>query len=215
MSNGSQTSTCSRPTTVRHLTLTEYGPPQPVDLTDEEAEGLDSLELAVRHAPEIDTWEVSATNKVGGVRVGELQITIKPKLQVPEGHLIYPKRNEDAQDSAVRGSEVTIHCHTLDLAQPPERLLARISQLARRFAGEALAPSCRRSAKRSEIDRCRPLSCENRVSAPICVSSAARRNSSARICGRTICGQPRLLRARRRPRLPLAIGGHRSLDAIP
>ena len=49
--------------------------------------------------------------------------------------------NEEDQWYAVRGSDVTIHFHTLDLAQPPERLLAEISQLAKRLAVGVAAPA--------------------------------------------------------------------------
>ena len=63
-------------------------------------------------------------------------------LEAPEGHLIYAKGNKDEKHYAVRGSDVTIYCHTLDVAQSPERLLERISQLAKRFAAGVLPPSC-------------------------------------------------------------------------
>lgn len=66
---------------MRHLLLTENSPARPFDLTREEAEALANLELAsVSRAPGASSWEVAAGSKVGVVRLGELQVTVRPKI---------------------------------------------------------------------------------------------------------------------------------------
>lgn len=55
-------------------------------------------------------------------------------LDLPEGHLVYAKGNEVAQEHTVRGAGVRIVCHALDLDRPPEDLLAQIRALAGRIA---------------------------------------------------------------------------------
>jgi 5-methylcytosine-specific restriction enzyme subunit McrC len=55
-------------------------------------------------------------------------------LGLKEGHLVYAKGNEDAREHSVIGADVTIHCHTLDLAQQPEVLLGQVGTLASRIA---------------------------------------------------------------------------------
>ncbi|WP_107658498.1 McrC family protein [Nocardia suismassiliense] len=52
-------------------------------------------------------------------------------LDLPEGHLIYAKGNEPATIHEIRNCGITIHCHALDLSQPPKQLLAEIDSLAR------------------------------------------------------------------------------------
>ncbi|NYJ02428.1 5-methylcytosine-specific restriction enzyme subunit McrC [Nocardioides thalensis] len=54
-------------------------------------------------------------------------------LGLSEGHLVYAAGNELAVEHAVRGAEVAITCHTLDLDQPPERLLEQVGDLASRL----------------------------------------------------------------------------------
>ncbi len=68
---------------MRHLTLTEGAPPIALSLSDAEAAALDAAELAVvsRH-PRDDRWEVAAGTKVGVATVGELQVTIRPKVPI-------------------------------------------------------------------------------------------------------------------------------------
>jgi 5-methylcytosine-specific restriction enzyme subunit McrC len=57
-------------------------------------------------------------------------------LGIPEGHLVYAKGNEEAMVHCVVGANVNIHCHTLDLAQPPPALLTQIEKLVRGFLGQ-------------------------------------------------------------------------------
>jgi 5-methylcytosine-specific restriction enzyme subunit McrC len=68
---------------MRHLELTEGAPPVAVNLSAAEAEGVAQLELAVvtrTGAP--DVWEVAASSKIGVVRCGDLQVTVKPKVPI-------------------------------------------------------------------------------------------------------------------------------------
>ena len=55
-------------------------------------------------------------------------------LGLKVGHLIYAKGNEDPVRHSVRGTDVEIICHALDLDQPPQVLLASVGALARRIA---------------------------------------------------------------------------------
>lgn len=65
------------------LTLTEGESAKAVRLTDAEAEALDTAELAVvSRAPGSDCWLVAAGTKVGVVRVGTLQVSIRPKIGI-------------------------------------------------------------------------------------------------------------------------------------
>ncbi|KRC53368.1 hypothetical protein ASE19_13535 [Nocardioides sp. Root79] len=65
------------------LTLTEGEPAKAVRLSNAEAEALDVAELAVvTRAPGSDDWLVAAGTKVGVVRVGSLQISIRPKISI-------------------------------------------------------------------------------------------------------------------------------------
>ncbi len=67
----------------RHLTLRENEPARAVDLSLEEAETLASAELAiVSRSPGAHRWEVAAGSKVGVVRVGDLQVTVQPKIPI-------------------------------------------------------------------------------------------------------------------------------------
>lgn len=68
---------------MRHLALRENDPPQPFDLTAAEAEALSAAELAViSRTPGSTSWDVAAGSKVGVVRVGDLQVTVRPKIPV-------------------------------------------------------------------------------------------------------------------------------------
>ncbi|MQY18399.1 McrC family protein [Nocardia macrotermitis] len=51
-------------------------------------------------------------------------------LGLPEGHLIYAKGNGAARTHEIHNCGITIHCHTLDLASPPDTLLKNIELLA-------------------------------------------------------------------------------------
>jgi 5-methylcytosine-specific restriction enzyme subunit McrC len=72
-------------------------------------------------------------------------------LGVTEGHVVYAKGNEDALVHSVVGTDVTIHCQTLDLSLPPPLLIAQVEGLAEQLARRAL---------RLEADEGRPLSGE-------------------------------------------------------
>lgn len=68
---------------MRHLTLTEGSPPAAVALSDSEAAALDAAELVVvTRSPGSDTWFVGPGSKVGVIRVGELQIHVRPKIPI-------------------------------------------------------------------------------------------------------------------------------------
>lgn len=57
-------------------------------------------------------------------------------LGAREGHLIYAQGEEPAISHEVVGADVTLHCHTLDLAGSPSSMLAQIAELAGRlYAG--------------------------------------------------------------------------------
>jgi 5-methylcytosine-specific restriction enzyme subunit McrC len=55
-------------------------------------------------------------------------------LGLRAGHLIYAKGNEDPVRHSVRGADVEIICHALDLDQPPQALLASVGALAQLIA---------------------------------------------------------------------------------
>ncbi|MDX2606126.1 restriction endonuclease [Streptomyces caniscabiei] len=65
-------------------------------------------------------------------------------LGLPHGHLIYaaatPAADADPAPHVVRRSGITVTAHTLDLAAPPATLLADVTTLAERIAGERIAP---------------------------------------------------------------------------
>lgn len=67
-------------------------------------------------------------------------------LGLREGHLIYAQGAELAVSHEIVGADVTIHCHTLDLDQPPDRLLEQTAGLASRLTVRA----CRVSASASD-----------------------------------------------------------------
>lgn len=68
---------------MRRLILTEYEFPRPVDLTPDEAEALAGAELAVvTRSPGRTGWEVAAGKKVGVARIGDLQVTVRPKIAI-------------------------------------------------------------------------------------------------------------------------------------
>lgn len=57
-------------------------------------------------------------------------------LGLAQGHLVYAAGNEPATKHTVRGAGVVIHCHTLDLDQPPVSLLQQVAHLAGELAAE-------------------------------------------------------------------------------
>jgi 5-methylcytosine-specific restriction enzyme subunit McrC len=61
-------------------------------------------------------------------------------LGLKVGHLIYAKGNEDPVRHSVRGADIEIICHALDLDQPPQALLASAGALARLIAQSAMWP---------------------------------------------------------------------------
>lgn len=68
---------------MRHLKLTENAPARPFNLSTAEAEALATAELAVvTRVPGSDSWEVAAGSKVGVARVGDLQVTVRPKIPI-------------------------------------------------------------------------------------------------------------------------------------
>ncbi|KAB2813101.1 restriction endonuclease [Pimelobacter simplex] len=68
---------------MRRLTLTEGEAPRVVELTAAEADALGSAELAVvNRTPGSTDWLVAAGTKVGVAKVGDLQISIRPKIAI-------------------------------------------------------------------------------------------------------------------------------------
>ena len=68
---------------MRRLTLTEGAPAAPWDISTEEAEALAGAELAVvSRTPGATWWEVAAGAKVGVARVGNLQVSVRPKIPI-------------------------------------------------------------------------------------------------------------------------------------
>ena len=68
---------------LRQLILRENDPPRAVRLTADEADALRGAELAnLSRTPGSTDWDVAAGKKVGVVTVGDLQITIKPKVPI-------------------------------------------------------------------------------------------------------------------------------------
>ena len=53
------------------------------------------------------------------------------------GHLVYAKGNETTAVHIVRNAGTSIHCHALDLAQPPDHLLAQVDTLSASIASLA------------------------------------------------------------------------------
>lgn len=73
---------------MRHLTLTEGLPPAPYGLTAAEADAIAAAELAeIVRLPGSERWEVAAGRKIGVATIGELQLTVRPKI--PMNRLIF------------------------------------------------------------------------------------------------------------------------------
>lgn len=60
-------------------------------------------------------------------------------LGLRDGHLIYARGEEVPRVHDVAGSDVRIHCHTLDLTASPAGLMAQIEHLVRRITGSPAA----------------------------------------------------------------------------
>jgi 5-methylcytosine-specific restriction enzyme subunit McrC len=60
-------------------------------------------------------------------------------LNLPRGHLVYVKGNEDAAHHVIRQSGTEIICHALDLSQPPGSLLIQMNELAQTIAAGTLS----------------------------------------------------------------------------
>jgi len=117
---------------IRHLVLAEGAPSIGFDLSDAEAEALDTTELAVvsRH-PGGRRWEVAAGTKVGVATVGELQVIVRPK--VPIDRLVFMMGY--ARDTAFwRNQSVFL--------DPDQDLPASLADAFRRQAIKALEQGC-------------------------------------------------------------------------
>lgn len=56
------------------------------------------------------------------------------RLGLRHGHLVYARGNEQSVVHDIHGADVRIHCHTLDLDQPPVALLDQVRILAHEMA---------------------------------------------------------------------------------
>ena len=54
-------------------------------------------------------------------------------LDLPEGHLVYARGNEEPAQHVIRHAGTTIHCHALQLDAEPDELLHQVTDLAERF----------------------------------------------------------------------------------
>ena len=52
------------------------------------------------------------------------------RFELRTGHLVYAKGEEDPQVHHIIGHGTNIHCHAVDLAQPPDRLLLQLKRIA-------------------------------------------------------------------------------------
>lgn len=67
----------------RHLELTEGAPSVLLPLTAVEAEAINRMELAVAvRTADAGVWEVTVSGKVGVARIGNLQLTVRPKIGI-------------------------------------------------------------------------------------------------------------------------------------
>ncbi|SDF04666.1 5-methylcytosine-specific restriction enzyme subunit McrC [Mycolicibacterium neoaurum] len=60
-------------------------------------------------------------------------------LGLADGHLVYAKGNESERVHTVQNSGVAIHCHALDLALEPDRLLRQVDKLAADISSQSIA----------------------------------------------------------------------------
>lgn len=61
-------------------------------------------------------------------------------LKLTHGHLVYAKGNEPQTTHVIRGTDVTVHCHTVDLTVPQDELLVRMSEIAGFVMAKAESP---------------------------------------------------------------------------
>ena len=61
-------------------------------------------------------------------------------LDLRTGYLVYAKGNEEPARRVVRRSGIEVRCHSLDLGQEPEELLAQVHDLARLIAKARMMP---------------------------------------------------------------------------
>lgn len=61
-------------------------------------------------------------------------------LDLPPGHLVYARGNEEPGRYVVRNAGVEIVCHAVDLQQQPEALLAQMSRVAAAVAEPVCLP---------------------------------------------------------------------------
>lgn len=103
---------------MRYLELTENSAADPVVLTDTEARALAASELAlISRTPGATVWEIAGGSKIGVVRVGDLQVTVKPKIPIDRlifmlGYSLAPEfwRNQSvALDKAANLPEALAH----------------------------------------------------------------------------------------------------------
>lgn len=117
---------------MRHLTLTENAPAQPVVLTGAEAEALATTGLAVvTRTPGVAAWQVAAGSKVGVARVADLQVTVRPKIPVDRLVFLlgYARRPTFWRDQTV----------LLDVeADLPDALAHAFARLASKALGQGL-----------------------------------------------------------------------------
>ncbi|MGI8754670.1 MAG: restriction endonuclease, partial [Acidimicrobiales bacterium] len=60
-------------------------------------------------------------------------------LGLREGHLVYAQGEEVPRLHEISGTDVRIHCHTLDLALQPAALLTQVQTLADRISPQVAA----------------------------------------------------------------------------
>jgi len=65
-------------------------------------------------------------------------------LGLPVGHLVYARGNASAARHVVRQAGIEIFCHAIDLSQPPNQLIAQISDLAEGVSAIRLPPDLAR-----------------------------------------------------------------------
>lgn len=58
-------------------------------------------------------------------------------LDLSDGHLVYAKGNEPVARYLVQHSDITVHCHALDLVLAPAQLLTQVRDLAEEIANAA------------------------------------------------------------------------------
>lgn len=68
---------------MRHLELTEGAPPLSFQLTVEEVEAIGKLGIATPARTAVaGVWDIAATSKIGVARIGDLQVSVRPKIAI-------------------------------------------------------------------------------------------------------------------------------------